>query len=181
MRALAVREFEADRVADEAAVEGGEVHSLIEWRMRTQLGEELPRPVVSEAAAFREAGWQDWAKSVGLRPIAPESRVVNRELRYAGTIDLLAEVNGEAALLDWKRGAKWVYESHHLQSCAYRMALESMGFDRMPGYVLIMPPDGDPRLEPCRDDKDTRDAFVACLHLYHWIKSLERERRKAAA
>jgi hypothetical protein len=175
---IAADQYEHERIADEAAVEGSEVHGLIEWRMRTQLGEEVSRPAVSEAAAFREAGWSEWAKAVGLKPLAVEARVISRSLRYCGTIDLLAEVNGVPSLLDWKR-SKAVYESHHLQSIAYRMALEEMGFDPMPGYVLLMPPGGDPELAPCRDDDATRAAFRACVDLYNWTRSLARERKAA--
>ncbi len=176
MRAMAETLFEADRIAKEAADEGTEVHSLIDWRMRTALGEKLPRPVVSEAAAFREAGWVDWAKSVDLRPIASEFRLYNPRLRYCGTGDLLAWINGKVSLADWKRSRGDVYESHILQSIGYRMALEEYGFDPMPGYVLLMPPGGDIRLAECRDDQETRDAFRACVHLYSWTNSLKRSK-----
>jgi hypothetical protein len=180
MKRLANQEFEHERVAREAADEGSQVHALIEWRMRRALGQDVPRPAVSEEAAFREAGWLDWAKSVSLKPIAVEFRLVHRALRYCGTGDLLAEVEGRVALLDWKRG-KGVYESHHLQSIGYRMALEEYGFDPMPGYVLLMPPGEDPRLAQCSDSQETRDSFTACLTLYNWTKALAAKARSEAA
>lgn len=179
MKKLAAEGMEHERIAKAAADEGAQVHALIEWRMRTQLGEKLPRPDVSEEASFREAGWLDWAKSVGLRPLAVESRLANRTHRYSGTIDLLAEVEGRIALLDWKRSTG-VYDSHLLQSIGYRMALEDLGFAPMLGYVLLMPPGEEPRLALCRDDEDTRAAFLACLHLYTWTKALARDKRKDA-
>lgn len=174
MKKLAAEGLEHERIANAAADEGNQVHALIEWRMRTALGQTLPRPDVSEEAAFREAGWFDWSKSVGLKPVAVEARLANRTHRYSGTIDLLAEVDGRLSLLDWKR-SKGVYESHHLQSIGYRMALEDLGFDQMPGYVLLMPPGEEPRLAPCRDDADTRASFLACLHLYNWMRELKKE------
>jgi hypothetical protein len=60
------------------------------------------------------------------------------------------------------------------------MALEEMGFDPMPGYVLLMPPGGDPDLRPCLDDEPTRDAFRSCVQLYNWTASLSRAKAKAA-
>ncbi len=175
MARLANEYLEADRVSDEAAAEGTEVHSLLDWRVRTMMGEKIERPVVSEAAAFREAGWVDWAKSVGLKPLATEFRFCNRPLRYCGTGDLLAEINGEVSLVDYKR-SKAVYASMHLQSIAYRMGLESVGFHRMPGYVLLMPPGEALRLERCSDTDETRDAFLSCLKLYNWTNSLKRSK-----
>lgn len=178
LKRMAAEELEHERIAREAADEGKEVHALIEWRMRKALGEDLPRPQVSEAASFREAGWLDWSKSVGLKPVAVEARVVNRALGYCGTLDLLAEVEGSVSLLDWKR-ARNIYESHHLQSIAYRMALEDLGFAPMPGYVLLMPPGGEPELAPCSDTQETRDSFLACLTLYNWQKGLTKKAKAA--
>jgi hypothetical protein len=178
MKRLAALEFEHERVAKEAADEGKDVHALIEWRMRKALGQDVTRPKVSEEAAFREAGWLKWAKSVELEPVAVEARVVNRSLRYCGTLDLLARVKGKVSLLDWKRASR-VYETHHLQSIAYRMALEDLGFEPMPGYVLLMPPGGEPELAPCSDSPETRQAFMACLTLYNWTRALAKEREAA--
>lgn len=173
---LAAAQYEADRVADEAAIEGTQVHELIAWRLWKMMGVDAPRPVVSEEAAFRESGWLHWAKDVKLKPLAVEAKLFNRALRYCGTLDLLAEVEGRIGLLDYKR-SKAVYESHHLQSIGYRMALEEIGFDPMPGYVLLMPPGGDPDLRPCRDDEATREAFRACVSLYNWTRSLAKDKR----
>lgn len=176
MKALAAEGMEHEKVAKEAADEGKDVHLVLEWRMRTELGEVLPRPKVSEAAAFREAGWMDWAKSVGLKPLAVEGRLANRRMRYCGTFDLLAIINGQVSLLDFKR-ASAVYESHILQSVGYKMCLEELGFARMPGYVLLMPPGETPRLAECEDTEETRAAFLACLSLYNWTKALAKARR----
>ncbi len=171
LRAMAELQFESDRISKEAADDGTQVHALVEWRLRTMMGQVTPRPHVSEAAAFREAGWEHWAKDVKLKPLAVEARIFNRQLRYCGTLDLLAEVEGRVGVWDWKRKAA-VYESHHLQSCAYRMALESIGFDRLPGFVLLMPEGQDVEAVQMSDSEGTRQAWLSCVHLYNWKKEI---------
>ncbi len=172
LAAIAAEQYEADRIAKEAADDGHQVHALIEWRLRRMLGEDVPRPKVSETAAFREAGWEHWAKDVRLKPLLIETRVFHAGLRYCGTVDLCAEMEGVVCLLDWKR-AKGVWESHHLQSIAYRMALESMGWPKMPGYVLLMPEGQEIRPVRLSDSEETREAFLSCLKLYRWKPNAE--------
>jgi hypothetical protein len=173
MASMAALGMEHERVSKEAADDGIQVHQLIEFRLRRMMGEDVTRPVVSEAAAFREAGWEHWAKDVRLKPLAVEARLLHSELRYCGTLDLLAEVEGRVCVLDWKKNGR-VYESHHLQGVAYRMALESLGFDPMPGYVLLMPEGQSVSFVELDDSEGTRDAWRACLSLYRWQKAISR-------
>jgi hypothetical protein len=164
---IAAQEFEHERISKAAADDGTQVHALIEYRLRKMLGQDVQRPKVSEEAAFREAGWEHWAKDVKLRPLLIEARVAHRELRYCGTLDLLAEVEGKPTLWDWKR-SKRVWESHHLQSIAYRMALESIGWPRIDGYVLLMPEGQEVQPRLLSNSDETREAWLSCLRLYRW-------------
>ncbi len=173
LKAMAAEQYEADRVAKEAADDGIQVHALIAWRLEKMMGKEAPRPQVSEAAAFRESGWAHWAKDVRLKPLAVEAKLLHKTLRYCGTLDLLAEVEGRVGLWDYKRSSK-VYESHRLQSSAYRMALESMGFDPMPGFVLLMPEGQDVTAVELDRSEESQEAWLSCLKLYNWTNSLKR-------
>ena len=176
LKRIAAQEYEHQKIARETADDGHQVHALIEWRLRRMLGQDVPRPKVSEVAAFREAGWEKWAKDVQLKPVLIETRVFNAPLRYCGTVDLAAEMEGQLCLLDWKR-AKGVWESHHLQSIAYRMALESMGWPQMPGYVLLMPEGQEIRPVRLSDSQETREAFLSCLKLYRWTGQMAKDKR----
>src|SRR5208282_6385084 len=77
------------------------------------------------------------------KPLMVEFTVVSKKYGYAGTADLLAEVDGVLTLVDWKTG-KAVYKEAHLQNAAYRNALQEMEiYDgcTMPlaGLVLRLP------------------------------------------
>lgn len=167
LSAIAEQQYEHERLSKEAADDGTQVHAMIEHRIRKMLGQDTPRPQISEAAAFREAGWERWARDAKLTPIMVEGRVANRDLGYVGTFDLLAVVGGKLGIWDWKK-SKGIWPEHHLQSMAYRMALESIGFPRMEGYALLMPEGQEPRPERLSDSEDTREAFLSCLKLYRW-------------
>ncbi|WP_430295091.1 cytochrome [Sinomonas sp. B1-1] len=90
-----------------AAERGDRVHTFAE-----QLGlEALGRPNTLREAreALREHGEEGFAASVekwwadfGVEPIATELTVWNHTLGYAGTLDLVARINGRICLVDYK-------------------------------------------------------------------------------
>jgi hypothetical protein len=184
LTAIAKEEFEHERLANEAADVGKQVHALIEHAVRTQLGESVEAPTVTDEALFIFAGWADWAKRVGLKPIMAEGRVFHAAANYCGTFDLLAEVDGRPAILDWKSSPK-IYPERRMQSAAYRAALLNMGFhEPLDGYIVTLPRDGGEiemgRLEDCGPDMlGAWQAFESCLSLYRWLRQLEKAERDA--
>jgi hypothetical protein len=177
---LAKEEFEHERLANEAADVGKQVHALIEHAVRTQLGESVEAPTVTDEALFIFAGWADWAKRVGLKPIMAEGRVYHAGQDFCGTFDLLADVNGRPAILDWKSSPK-VYPERRMQSAAYRHALTYSGWPALDGYIVTLPRDGGEiemaKLGPA--DDGAFEAFMSCLHLYRWLRQLEKAERDA--
>ena len=71
---------------------GSQTHALIEWTMRTQLMQKVgPSPRITDAAQWAFMAWEDWRKSVKLKPVFIEQTVYSENYGYAGTMDLLAE------------------------------------------------------------------------------------------
>lgn len=175
---LAKKEYEHERLAQEAADVGRQTHALIEQACREMAGlpaQPLEHPP-SEQAFFRFMGWRRWAKETNFRVIAVEGLLFHPEERYAGRFDLLAEIEGELGVPDWKP-AKGTYPEHHMQSAAYRKALEaSTGCGPLAGWLLKLPDDGsDPQLVRLGDGEALEEAwqaFRACLRLYRWEKTL---------
>lgn len=180
---IAQREYEHQRISDEAASIGTQVHKLIEHETRLMLGEPTERPEVSEDAEFTFAGWREWAEASDYQPIVAEARVYHQQLRYAGTIDVLAMVRGRLTLLDAKPSAT-IYPDRRLQLAGYAMALESFSLDwpETDRAILSMPRDGGPieLVYLDGDEQADREAFAACLALYRWLRDL-RKAKKAAA
>lgn len=132
-----------------AAEIGTQVHKVIEWNIRRDLGQIVgPGPELSDKAAWAFMAYEDWAQSVNLKPILIEQVVSSRQHRYAGTMDLLAEVNGVLTLVDFKTG-KSVYGEAMLQNVAYQAALAEMGHQKAEaGLILRLPKvETDPNFE----------------------------------
>jgi predicted RecB family nuclease len=130
------------RALAKAGAIGSQVHALIEWTLRAQLCEKPgPSPAITEKGMWAFSVFQKWAKSVSLKPILIEQTVWSATHGYAGTLDLLAEVEGKLTVIDWKTG-KRVYPEAHLQNAAYRHALREMGHsDAEQGIIVRLPKD----------------------------------------
>ena len=159
----------------------------MEWTIRTQLMQKVGKsPAIRDAAQWAFMAWEDWRKSVDLKPIAVEQVVYSKKYGYAGTLDLLAEVNGVLTVIDWKTG-KAVYSEAHLQNAAYRQAIREMGHgDPQQGIVVRLPKNiEDPEFEAviADDEEKSFDTFLHVLELWKWcqVKDKQYEATKNAA
>jgi hypothetical protein len=103
-------------VRDRAALRGTEVHNLAE---RVVLGEEVEVP--DHLAGHLEAYIQ-FLDDFQVVPVLVEKPVFSRTYKYAGTFDLVADIDGVRWLLDIKTNASGVYAETALQLAAYRFA-----------------------------------------------------------
>ena len=160
------------RQLDKAGEIGSQVHGLIEWNIRQQLGQKVgPEPKVEDNAQWAFMAFQDWANSVQLEPIYIEQTVFSRKHHYAGTMDLLARVNGAVMLVDFKTG-KAIYAEAHLQNVAYQMALAEMGHAVAEGGVIVRLPkvQTDPAFEVAEVPvaADLFPVFLALTEVWRW-------------
>jgi hypothetical protein len=160
------------RTLDKAGEIGSQVHGLIEWNMRKQLGQKVgPEPSVQDDAQWAFMAFQDWANSVSLEPIYIEQTVFSKKHRYAGTMDLLARVNGVVTLVDFKTG-KAIYGEAHLQNIAYQMALAEMGHCVAEGGLIVRLPkvQTDPGFETAvvPEAMDYFPVFLAVCDVWRW-------------
>ncbi len=77
-----------------------------------------------------------------------EQTVWSRTHRYAGTLDLVAYVDGVRTLIDFKT-SKAIYAEAHLQNVAYQVALAEMGHEPcLSGCIVRVPKNtNDPAFE----------------------------------
>jgi hypothetical protein len=152
---------------------GSQVHSLIEWGLRGQLLEKVgPSPEIGPQAQLAYAAFQRWKQTVKLKPIWVERTVWSEYYGYAGTADLLAEVNGEETLLDWKSG-KAIYPEAYLQNAAYRQCVMEMEIGRpMRGMIIRLPKTSeDPEFEVQEVPQDSSELlkiFINAMALWKW-------------
>lgn len=176
----------AQKELEKAAAIGSQAHSLVEWTLMGELGLDVgPAPPISPAAALAFAAWQKWRETVHLKPVAVEQVVWSRTHGYAGTLDLLAEVNGVLSVLDWKTG-KAVYSEAHLQNAAYRHAIREMGHGNpVKGFIVRLPKvDTDPSFEVVEADpeEESLKVFLHVKEMWQWNQAKEKlyEEKKLA-
>lgn len=168
----------AQTAMNEGAKRGRQVHLLAESLI---LGEPLPEadengePITDEVSAISEQlvrFFDAW----GVVPLAREAFVFHETDKWAGRLDLIADLgDGRRWLLDYKTSTG-VYPETSLQLCAYRHATHLVWQDRdiaMPkvdacGVVWLRPDQWE--LVPVRADADTYDVFRSLRAPWRWTK-----------
>jgi hypothetical protein len=163
---------------------GSRIHAAIE-AVLTRDASHVPLEQDQPAIAGARAWLNDQAVNHGFRILEVEAFLIHRTLGYGGTLDLIAEIDGEVWLLDWKTGKSvaWpsgeVYRDLRLQLAAYAGA-EFIARPNDPTQYPIPPitrhgivhvTDGGTRLYDAKVTDRDWTAFRACRHLYDWSKS----------
>jgi len=118
---------------------GSATHKMIEWSLRQQLFADAgPEPVIPDQSLWGYMAWQDFARSVSLKPLLTERTVYSLTHGYAGTLDLLARVNGVVTTIELKT-SKAIYPEAFLQACAYKVAMEEMGYAPQAALIVRLP------------------------------------------
>lgn len=163
-----------ERLLAKAAEIGTQCHNLIEWTLRAKLCQQPgPSPSISDKAMWAFSCYERWAKKVSLKPILVEQTVYSKTYGYAGTMDLLAEVEGKLTVIDFKTG-KSVYPEAHLQANAYKYALREMGHGNAQQAIIVRLPknETDPEPEPVLADEEDNcmEVFLAVKRMWHWLQ-----------
>jgi len=158
------------KIGEEAANIGSRVHHWLRLYIDEAQPEEFESPEGGEKCidAFRE-----WEKSKQVKWEASERIVFQaaRALRYAGTADALAEIDGQKFVVDFKTSKK-IYKSYHLQVAAYASALnEELGLEYDKGYqglILRLDKESGKFQEKAFDIRESVPVFWSCIDLKDW-------------
>ena len=163
---------------DEAAAYGSEIHAHAE---RIANGEET-EDAIPEAIRERVTRYAEWWATSGWRKRLAEAFVIDPEVGYGGTLDLLAfDEQGRTVLADVKSG-KDVYAETKLQLAAYGMARliapqDSPAAYPMPlveRYVVLHVTDEGVRVIDLDVTDADRAAFRACIPLSAWLTAAKK-------
>jgi hypothetical protein len=162
---------------------GSRIHGNIESILRREPFTPDPRDV--DAVAGARAWLNQQATEHALRPLEVEAYLIHETLGYGGTLDLIAELDGEIWLLDWKTGKSvaWpdgrVYSDHRLQLAAYANAefiarpVDGHRYElpAVTRFGIVHVTDGGTRLYEAMVTERDWIAFRACLNLWDWQKN----------
>lgn len=159
----------------EAADIGSKAHELLEWQMRMELCQKVgPSPILGPQSQFAYAALQKWRESHKVKPVLVEFTVHSTQYGYAGTADLLAEVDGVLTLLDYKTGKK-IYRESLMQNAAYRHALREMGLGAAEQGLIVRLPktEDDPGLEVVNagDEQANFEAFLHAKSIADYLRT----------
>ena len=127
---------EADRITKAATSRGTDMHTLTEYYLKN---EDLPEVQPLSKFLFKVAKFE-------LNKInniyALEGPLYSRQLGIAGTVDCIAEYDGELAIIDFKtskkpKPRKWI-EHYFVQAMAYGCMLYEMKNISIKKLVIIM-------------------------------------------
>lgn len=156
------------RNRDAAADVGTLVHQMIE---NIHTGNEVTIPPEALQQVTHFLTWVDHFKP---EILVSEGTIFNREYNYAGTLDLVAKIDGLNWLIDVKSG-KGVYPEYAMQVAAYARG-EFIGHEDgteqvMPiidkGAILHLRPGGY-AFVPVHIGKEVFDSFLYCRELFRW-------------
>ncbi len=127
---------EANKVTKRATSRGTDMHTLIEHHLKN---EELPEVQPLSEFLFKQAK-PELSNINNIHAI--EQSLFSKELGIAGTVDCIAEYNGELAIIDFKTSAKpkpekWV-EDYYVQCAAYACMLAELTGIMVKKFVIIM-------------------------------------------
>jgi hypothetical protein len=97
----------AELYRDDAARRGDRVHGYCEQVALHALGrphrlKEAREELASHGEEAFAARFDEWWDLFRVEPVAPEITVWNNSVGYAGTLDLVAKINGRICLIDYK-------------------------------------------------------------------------------
>jgi hypothetical protein len=126
------------KVKGDASVRGRVIHQYAEHygTPTATKKEELEESVRGFATA-----WDTFHATWKPKILERELLVVSNEYFYAGTLDIIAQVNNKKMLLDIKTG-KAIYDTYPLQLAAYKQALKEMGLEVDATAIVLLKEDG---------------------------------------
>lgn len=112
--------------------------------------------------------WQDFKHDFGIKILAVEQKV-NMGVLYAGTIDRVAECDGNPAVIDFKSGVPQSWAA--LQTAAYAMAYSPSEYKKYERFCLQIHWDLDRVKFKPYTNKEDFNVFMGMCTTYHWKKN----------
>lgn len=133
-----VGEEKANNITRKATSRGTDMHTLVENFLKNQ---EMPSGSVQPLSEFLYLLAKDELKKIN-NVYALEKSLYSEYLGIAGTVDCIAEYNGELAIIDFKTSAKpkpreWI-DGYFVQCCAYACMLHELTGLSVKKFVIIM-------------------------------------------
>jgi hypothetical protein len=121
-----------------AADIGNVTHKFVEHWIQWRMGERKAKPKmpVNKLALSAAQNYLDWEENNKVNYLFSERKVLSLEHWYSGTVDIIAEVNGQLTVGDLKT-SNYLSAEHLLQAAGYQIALEEEFEDPFENRVIL--------------------------------------------
>lgn len=148
-----------------AALRGTAVHNAIENYSVFGIED------IDEQYAGYFNAYKIWFHEYCPKPLANETKVYHKYLHYAGTADMIAEIDGKVILIDFKTSASVHKMLTGVQLEAYAKAFESHGFSVDGKAILHLNANGKYEwLYYDKNDTESWEVFGALMAVYSHIQ-----------
>ncbi len=159
---------------DKSAEKGTLAHDIISQYIKFKIGEIKTMPAMPKDEEVKNAylAFRDWEVEHKVKFIATEVLVYSKKYNFVGTLDCIAEVNGEYCLIDFKSG-NGIYWDYILQVSGYGIAhTEESGkeFDRC-WIVRFGKDNAEFQAKDFSISSKLNKAFLSC----HYLSSIQSE------
>ena len=171
---------------EDAGDVGDAAHKWLEDYIRSEIDRGSDRcsrfytvPEEERAAKCVEAAL-GWMSQHNVQWLKTESKVYSRQYMFAGTMDGLAEVDGELCIVDWK-SSNHLRTEYLYQTAAYQQAIQEEFGDPVAARWILRLGKEDGKFEPWYEKNFEEDftAFLLCLQLKRQHKQIERRMAEA--
>lgn len=164
--------------ADTAADIGHLAHKWCEEYMK---GQDPAKPISKELRNITDA-FLEFVKAHSIQPLEIEKKLYSKRLNVAGTADLIAIMDGELTVADYKSGSG-IYSEHFIQMGAYDLLYseeqDAVGnpIEVKKHVIVNCNKAGELWVGTSRKVQRNRDAFEAALNLHLALAEIEAERK----
>lgn len=154
------------------------VHEYAEKAILWKLGvvKEIPEMPDNDVAKKCINAFRQWVKENDVEWLQAEQKLYNRKYKYAGTVDAVANVNGEFSVIDFKTSGA-IYSKYYLQCAAYAECVEDMWGKDVDCYWVLRFDKKTGKFEAGKSTDSIEDfsGFYGALMLYSRLKMRENQ------
>jgi hypothetical protein len=124
---IGLKGYSYESIRDKAAETGTIAHTMVENLIKGKEEDFSAHPLFTAANRSFQA-FKQWVSRNDIQFLGSEISLVNQELGFGGTVDIVARVNGRVCIVDIKTSNQLCVE-YHFQVAAYALLLETATVD----------------------------------------------------
>ena len=151
--------------------------SAINWKLGNGAAPALPENDQAQSAI---GGFRLWLQENDVEWLSAEEKVYHNKFNYAGTVDAVANINGEFCVVDFKTSTG-IWDEYFLQTAAYAEAISLVYGEQVESAWILRFDKKSGKFESERSNDIGADfkAFLGAMELHGRLRGLREDRKQA--